>query len=70
MVNIMKTTNKVRAVGVSNFAVRHLKELKNAGIVPAVNQVEAHPFLVQNDLLEYCKAEGIVIMAYPFVHKS
>jgi len=65
MVSLMGSTGRVRAVGVSNFSVRHLKELKeSAGIVPAVNQVEVHPFLVQNELLEYCKKEGIVVMAY------
>jgi diketogulonate reductase-like aldo/keto reductase len=64
MVNLMKSTGKIRAVGVSNFSVRHLTELKKSGIVPAVNQVELHPFLVQRDLLEYCTKEGIVVMAY------
>ena len=37
---------KVKAIGVSNFTIRHLKELlKNAGIIPAINQVEFHPYL-------------------------
>jgi diketogulonate reductase-like aldo/keto reductase len=51
---------KVRAIGVSNFLVHHLKDLAAASsIVPAVNQVEFHPFLVQRDLLDYDARAGI-----------
>ena len=51
---------RVRAIGVSNFKVHHLEELaKTASIVPAVNQVEFHPFLLQPDLLAYDQAKGI-----------
>lgn len=61
-----KDEGLVKAVGVSNFSVRHLEELKaKTGVLPAVNQVEMHPFLVQSALREYCKKEGIIIMAYP-----
>jgi diketogulonate reductase-like aldo/keto reductase len=50
----------VRAVGVSNFLAHHLKEIMSAGsIVPAVNQVEFHPFLVQEDLLTFDARAGI-----------
>ena len=37
---------------------------RHCSIVPAVNQVEVHPLLVQKELREYCKARGIVIQAY------
>ena len=58
-------TGECRAVGVSNFTIRHLEELKReCEVTPAVNQIECHPFLVQKELREYCKKEGIVIMAY------
>lgn len=54
-----------RAVGVSNFTPRLLKELKEkSNLIPAVNQVEYHPFLNQTELLAYCKAEGIQLEAY------
>jgi diketogulonate reductase-like aldo/keto reductase len=60
---------KVKAVGVSNFSKRQLEELKEkTGKVPAVNQVELHPFLTQDDLVQYCQNEGIVLMAYPFLY--
>jgi diketogulonate reductase-like aldo/keto reductase len=60
-----KRQGKVRSIGVSNFTIRHLNELlAQAGTVPAVNQVEFHPYLYQRELLEFCIARGIVIEAY------
>jgi diketogulonate reductase-like aldo/keto reductase len=57
--------DQCRAVGVSNFTIEHLEELaKISSIVPAVNQVEFHPFLYQADLQEYCRKHGIVLEAY------
>lgn len=56
---------RVRAIGVSNFHVHHLKDLMaDAEIKPMVNQVEYHPHLAQNELLEFCKAEGIQMEAW------
>ena len=56
---------KTRAIGVSNFTIPHLKELlRNGKIVPAVNQVEFHPFLFQKELLDYCEKKSIKIEAY------
>jgi diketogulonate reductase-like aldo/keto reductase len=58
-------TGKVRAIGVSNFSVKNLEKLfETAKIVPAVNQVELHPYLAQNGLREYCSKKGIAITAY------
>ena len=55
----------VRAVGVSNFTVRHLQELLDqSGVAPAVNQVEFTPFLYQRELLEFCRSHDIVLQAY------
>jgi diketogulonate reductase-like aldo/keto reductase len=54
-----------KSIGVSNFTVRHLQELiKASGVVPAVNQVEFHPFLYQRELLEFCQDQGILLQAY------
>ncbi len=56
---------RVRAVGVSNYTVRHLKQLLDESpVVPAVNQVEFHPFLFQRELLAFCRAKGIQVEAY------
>ncbi|PVH97858.1 GCY protein, partial [Periconia macrospinosa] len=59
------STGKVRAIGVSNFTVDRLNDLmRKTTVVPAVNQVEAHPFLQQKHLFEFCKARSILIEAY------
>ena len=56
---------KARSIGVSNFTIRHLTELlAETETVPAVNQVEFHPYLYQRELLDFCVARGIVIEAY------
>jgi diketogulonate reductase-like aldo/keto reductase len=57
--------DQCRAIGVSNFTVERLQELaKLSSVVPAVNQVEFHPFLYQAELQEYCRKHGIVLEAY------
>ncbi|KAI8913024.1 NADP-dependent oxidoreductase domain-containing protein [Powellomyces hirtus] len=64
MVDILKS-GSVGAVGVSNFSTRHLTALQeSSSVVPAVNQVEMHPFLIQRELRAYCARAGIVVMAY------
>ncbi|ETT63057.1 aldo/keto reductase family oxidoreductase [Paenibacillus sp. FSL R7-277] len=56
---------KVRAIGVSNFQIDHLEDLlADATVKPMVNQVELHPLLNQQELREYCKAQGIQIEAW------
>ncbi|TQS76129.1 aldo/keto reductase [Ornithinibacillus gellani] len=58
-------TGKIRAIGVSNFHIHHLKKLKEtAKYVPAINQVEFHPHLTQRALRDYCKKEGIQLEAW------
>lgn len=61
-------TGKIKAIGVSNFKEHHLEDLKKVSdIIPAVNQVELHPYLIQEDILSYCKKEGIRLEAWsPF----
>lgn len=56
---------RCRAVGVSNYTIRHLDELlATSALVPAVNQVEFHPFLYQRELLTWCRERDIVLEAY------
>lgn len=58
-------SGRVRSIGVSNFEIRHLEELASVSdIVPAVNQIEFHPYWYQKELLEYCKSKGIQVQAY------
>ena len=64
MIDLLKQ-GKCRAIGVSNFKIDHLEDLlKRTDVVPAVNQVEFHPFLYQKSLLEYCDKNGIQLEAY------
>jgi len=56
---------KVKAIGVSNFLVHHLKDLlPDCTIKPMVNQVEFHPYLVQPTLLDFCASEQIQVEAW------
>lgn len=57
-----------RAIGVSNFKIHHLEELRDtAKIMPMVNQFERHPMYSQSELVEYCKENNIIPEAYtPF----
>ncbi len=56
---------RARAIGVSNFMVRHLDELlASARHKPHANQIELTPFLQRRDTVALCKREGIVIEAY------
>lgn len=58
-------SGKTKAIGVSNFNVRRLKELLAiCKVKPAVNQIELHPYLQQPELMAFCKQEGILIEAY------
>lgn len=60
----IKEKGLARSVGVSNFTINHLKNIKNAGYNIDVNQVELHPTLMQPELREYCQQEGIALVAY------
>ena len=62
------STGRVKTIGVSNFKKHHLEELKEIStITPAVNQIELHPYLTQQDDLEYCNQQGIRVEAWsPF----
>ncbi|KAK5062714.1 hypothetical protein LTR84_004788 [Exophiala bonariae] len=58
-------TGKTRAIGVSNFNIRRLEELlAGSDVVPAVNQIERHPYIQQHDLLKFCNDKGILVQAY------
>ena len=58
-------SGRALSIGVSNFDIRHLEELRKiSGIIPAVNQIECHPLCYPSELIEYCKAFGIQVQAY------
>jgi diketogulonate reductase-like aldo/keto reductase len=54
-----------KTIGVSNYRPEDLAAvLKTAKVVPAVNQIEFHPYLQRVELLEYHKKHGIATVAY------
>jgi aldehyde reductase len=56
---------KCRAIGLSDLTLEKLVPLYEAAkIKPAAVQVEAHPYLPQTELLEFCKARGIILLAF------
>ena len=58
-------TGAARAIGVSNFEVRHLKDIEDmGGHMPAVNQVEFHPFWHEDALVQYCRDRQITFNGY------
>jgi 2,5-diketo-D-gluconate reductase A len=58
-------SGRARAIGVSNFAPHHLRRLLAAAeVVPAVNQIEVHPYLVQDDVRAFAAEHGIVTEAW------
>ena len=61
-------TGKAKAIGVSNYLEHHLDELlAEASIVPAVDQIELHPYLNQKELVQYLQEKQIVPEAWsPF----
>jgi len=68
-----RRAGKIRTVGVSNFGVKHLEEIREAidsaencadWEMPSVNQIELHPFCQQKLIVEYCIRNSIVVQAY------
>ncbi|MBE1502236.1 diketogulonate reductase-like aldo/keto reductase [Amycolatopsis lexingtonensis] len=56
---------RVRAIGVSNFQPAHLERLMDASdVVPAVNQIELHPYLQQQEVREFDAKHGIATEAW------
>ena len=61
----LQKEGRVRAIGVSNFQPAHLRRLiDETGVVPAVNQVELHPYLQQGELREFHAQHGILTEAW------
>lgn len=58
-------TGKVKAIGVSNFSKKFLEQLlPNVSVVPAANQIENHPLLPQQEIVDFCREKGILVQAY------
>jgi len=67
----LKTSQRVKSIGVSNYGILHLQELfKNSRVRPAVNQIEIHPFLQRTELANFCNTQGILVEAYSPLAKA
>jgi 2,5-diketo-D-gluconate reductase A len=56
---------RARSVGVSNFQPQHLRRLHGeTDVIPAVNQIEAHPYLTQDDVRAFCAQHQIAVEAW------
>ncbi|KAL7621727.1 H/ACA snoRNP pseudouridylase subunit [Parahypoxylon ruwenzoriense] len=58
-------TGKARGIGVCNYSEAYLRQLlKHTEVVPAINQIENHPALPQQEVVDFCREKGIHIVAY------
>lgn len=58
---------KVKAIGVCNYSAKYLGALladPRVSVVPAINQIENHPFLPQKEVVDLCREKGIHVTAY------
>lgn len=61
----IKEEGKAKSIGVSNYGIHHLEEMKSyARVMPSVNQIELSPYLTRTALVDYCKQNDIVLEAY------
>lgn len=61
----IKASGRAKSIGVSNFLQSHLETiLSSAKIVPAVNQIEYHPYLQHGGLVDFCRGHQIALVAY------
>ncbi|KAI0646670.1 Aldo/keto reductase [Trametes meyenii] len=60
-----KKQGKIKAIGVSNYGVKHLEEIREAGLeTPDINQIELQPLCQQKEIVEYSRKHNIAIEAY------
>lgn len=61
----LRDEGRVRSIGVSNFTIEHLERIiGETGVVPATNQIELHPALQQNELVEFHRRHGITTTSW------
>ena len=61
----LKNQSLIKHIGVSNFSKKKLEELmSNSEVIPEMNQIELHPYLHQDDLVDFCHKQGINVTAF------
>jgi 2,5-diketo-D-gluconate reductase A len=64
LVEIQKS-GRIRSIGVSNWNIKHIEEIRDAGLpLPVVNQIEIHPMCTQTALVEFLRINEILPVAY------
>lgn len=63
-IHLLKEKGKVRSVGLCNATISHIQHLIDQKLGVSMNQIEFHPFLLQMDLLKFCKEHNIAVTAY------
>ena len=67
----LQEMGKIKRIGISNFLEGHINELlKTAKIMPAVNQIEVHPFFQQNSLTKFCQELGMEVQSWGPLQKG
>ena len=67
----LQEMGKIKRIGISNFLEGHINELlKTAKIMPAVNQIEVHPFYQQNSLTKFCQEIGMEVQSWGLLQKG
>lgn len=61
----LQRSGRVATIGVSNFGIRHLEAIrKECRVMPAINQIQLHPWCFDRKLVDYCADAGIAVEAY------
>ncbi|KMY23204.1 2,5-diketo-D-gluconate reductase A [Actinobaculum suis] len=67
----LQASGRAKAIGVSNFEIHHLQALRNnTETVPAVNQIELHPYFQNTEVAQYCADAGIRVQAWAPIAKG
>lgn len=62
---IILNRSSIRSVGVSNFGIAHLEGLRKTGrATPSTNQIELHPMMHRQELVDYCREHDIAVMGF------
>ncbi len=61
----LQKDGRVRTIGVSNCQIKHLNSLfGDCNVLPTVNQIESHPGYIQQDVIDFCKQNGVAVEAW------
>lgn len=64
VMNALMEEGKIKSIGVSNFNKNHLEAIAHIGIIPAMNQLESHPYFRNDEVIDECMNRGIKVQAW------